>query len=344
MTRSGITYAEVALAAENIQLTGEKPTIEKVRAALGGTGSHSTIAKYLQNWRENSPIISSSPKTDGSPAVVQAAVQSVWQQLQTDAATKIKKLEEEIAAEKLLMQEKIKTAEENLMIEKEARLAIDTAFNGLSADHELLKLDLKSLNETHLILTEKYQAAIQLFEDAKINFKAQELLLRESNTHALKVLEEKLITQDNAHAALLSELKIMQETERHHLLVQLDEKRTLLQANDKIVKEKDDAVTHLQTKNADLKIALETSQIENELLKTEMQKNNGLWTYFNDKVVASQSLIAHCEALYDLKASLSQLITQTQTKIVETNNQCKQALLHSLEKEIRRSHESINAT
>lgn len=344
MTRLGITYAEVALAAENLQLSGEKPTIERIRRALGDTGSHSTIAKYLQSWRENSPALVSTVPADGSPAVVQAAVQSVWQQLQSDATSKIKKLEEDIAVERLLMQDKLKIGEENLLTEKKARLAIETAFNGLSAEHELLKLEMKSINDAHLILQEKYQSTQKALEEARHAFRAQELLLREAQVNALKVLEEKLITQDDAHAQLLSELKLKQEAERHQLLIVVDEKRTLLQANEKSLKEKEESMAILQSKNVDLKIALETSRIENATLQNTLQKANERWTYFNDKVVASKDLIANCKALHQLKESLSEMIAQTHIEWVASYHQCKQDLLRSLEKEIRRSYETSKAT
>ena len=50
MSRVGITFEEVATIAENISKNGEMPTIDKVRMALG-TGSFTTISKYLNSWR-----------------------------------------------------------------------------------------------------------------------------------------------------------------------------------------------------------------------------------------------------------------------------------------------------
>jgi hypothetical protein len=47
MSRLGVTYDDIAQSAETLLRKSEEPTIEKVRALLG-TGSNTTISKYLQ--------------------------------------------------------------------------------------------------------------------------------------------------------------------------------------------------------------------------------------------------------------------------------------------------------
>jgi len=51
MSRLGITYHEVAEAADCLIDQNENPTIDRVRASLGGTGSNTTISKHLHAWR-----------------------------------------------------------------------------------------------------------------------------------------------------------------------------------------------------------------------------------------------------------------------------------------------------
>jgi chromosome segregation ATPase len=50
MARPGITYEEVAAAADALVADGERPTINAVRDALG-TGSPNTIHRHLQAWK-----------------------------------------------------------------------------------------------------------------------------------------------------------------------------------------------------------------------------------------------------------------------------------------------------
>ncbi len=49
MARSGVTEAQVSKVADELLLTGERPTIERVRAVLG-TGSPNTLIKHLDAW------------------------------------------------------------------------------------------------------------------------------------------------------------------------------------------------------------------------------------------------------------------------------------------------------
>lgn len=51
MARIGITYTEVEQAASLLAADGKNPTVDAVRAALGGTGSKSTLAPMLKRWK-----------------------------------------------------------------------------------------------------------------------------------------------------------------------------------------------------------------------------------------------------------------------------------------------------
>ena len=52
MARPGITYSQVAQAAEALTATGASPTIAAIRESLGGTGSPNTIHKHLSIWKD----------------------------------------------------------------------------------------------------------------------------------------------------------------------------------------------------------------------------------------------------------------------------------------------------
>jgi colicin import membrane protein len=55
MSRPGITYDQVAHAADTLLAGGRNPTINGVRDALGDTGSPNTIHKHLTTWRSARP-------------------------------------------------------------------------------------------------------------------------------------------------------------------------------------------------------------------------------------------------------------------------------------------------
>jgi colicin import membrane protein len=57
MARIGITREQVFQAAEYIRDAGETPTIDRVRAQLGNTGSPNTIHKHLKLWKLSQPQV-----------------------------------------------------------------------------------------------------------------------------------------------------------------------------------------------------------------------------------------------------------------------------------------------
>lgn len=53
--RTGVTYEQVAAAADGLVGAGRNPSIAAVREALGNTGSPNTIHKHLSAWRDARP-------------------------------------------------------------------------------------------------------------------------------------------------------------------------------------------------------------------------------------------------------------------------------------------------
>ena len=90
MARTGISYSDVELIAEQLLQQEQVPTIEKIRNSLG-TGSNSTISKYLTEWknhrlRANANVL---PPLSTPSDPVNEAVKKVWQQLQADNTAKM---------------------------------------------------------------------------------------------------------------------------------------------------------------------------------------------------------------------------------------------------------------
>ncbi len=76
MSRTGIGYLDVLKIADKLQLEGKNPTIDSIREELG-TGSRTTIANYLKQWREK--------RIDGArgslPQSLSSQVENLYQKL-----------------------------------------------------------------------------------------------------------------------------------------------------------------------------------------------------------------------------------------------------------------------
>lgn len=84
MARAGILYSHVAQAASRLAAAGTNPTVDNVRAALGGTGSKSTIGPMLKQWKSEHQEAMAAAGA-GLPADLLQAVGNVYDRLQ-DAA------------------------------------------------------------------------------------------------------------------------------------------------------------------------------------------------------------------------------------------------------------------
>lgn len=93
MARPGITYQDVALAAQTLQTEQRALTIENLRHVLG-TGSHSTIAMHFRQWRtqqNDRPTLLSHEL----PPTLLATVKTLWTQLSHESDERIQTAQQE---------------------------------------------------------------------------------------------------------------------------------------------------------------------------------------------------------------------------------------------------------
>lgn len=81
MARPGVTPQQVFAAANQIAARGEQPTVEHTRHELGDTGSHSTVLRFLREWRETQRTATNRALTDIPEPLtktIDAAMREVW--------------------------------------------------------------------------------------------------------------------------------------------------------------------------------------------------------------------------------------------------------------------------
>lgn len=96
MARPGVTYTEVATAADRLISESQTPTIDRVREAVGG-GSKSTLAPLLKRWRATQ----ASPdkgKGVGLPTELLEAVKALYKQVEEGAEARISQAQQAFTA------------------------------------------------------------------------------------------------------------------------------------------------------------------------------------------------------------------------------------------------------
>lgn len=104
MGRLGVSYEEVAQAVQEVQGKGKSPTVDNVRLIIG-SGSKSTIARHLRDWRNQQGIARGS---DGAiPSELLGLVKGLWERLrdtveqkaydyQCESDAKIKQIQQQL--------------------------------------------------------------------------------------------------------------------------------------------------------------------------------------------------------------------------------------------------------
>ena len=88
MGRPGITYHDVANAAQQVTTADNNPTIESVRAILK-TGSSSTIAQHLRDWKAKQSDTFALASKEKIPEELVAALKGLWQKLVTESEEQV---------------------------------------------------------------------------------------------------------------------------------------------------------------------------------------------------------------------------------------------------------------
>lgn len=236
MTRLGIRSEEVESAAEKILADGQSPTIEKIRLALG-TGSNSTIAKYLHEWRSKRLMTSAqeSSRANNPPDPVHAAVNRVWEQIREETNTEIKAFREKAEAEIQLAKKErdnaIRARDQSIQDYEE----LQKQYHQVTADKELLILDSKSQKQEYRLLEERYQGLdnqyLLLQQQTNERIQALEAQHKKETDH----FQNEVRTNQAIYEKSLNEWVILHENERQRNIAEIDSFKVEQQKNKKIM-------------------------------------------------------------------------------------------------------------
>jgi len=278
MGRQGLTYEEVELVAEKLLQEGHSPTIEKVRYKLG-TGSNSTISRYLSDWKSHRLIASTNvlPALNTPPDPVNQAVSRVWQQLQEENEIKIKEIEaaakqkiDEVNAERLsAIDEKDRLAEDNQVLRnllKEARQQ--------NAELEKKQID---INQKYAAVEAKLSTLEGAYSDFKKMAEQSAAEVNDKHEEIANRLSQQLDTLEKNKNNVISEIKQRAEDNRHQYIAEIDAL--------KIEKER------LQKQNCDFEKAIA------ELAQSVNKQNDDFNKSVIDTKQIGESIISHVQRL-----------------------------------------------
>ena len=179
MGRTGIGAHAIHEAATKLQAKGRTPTVDGVRELLG-TGSKTTIAAYLRDWKAEQGA-----SLSNLPLGLQKAVSTLWESLQIHANERIDQYELQHKTEKIQWQAEMAhlRQEKNDLTNRLHQAEDDKILN--QQRYQALEEKHAKLHEEQTILHAQHQANCQLLE----NTKADKAKLHQLVTHIQNNLE-----------------------------------------------------------------------------------------------------------------------------------------------------------
>lgn len=318
MARTGIQFSDVENAAIELQGAGKAPTVDGIRNILG-TGSKSTISKYLRAWRAKQTEI------EGTlPHELAALVTGLWQKLHNDADERIDAVKaEHQEQQEALNQRHAALQQDQIELKKQLHEHEEVILTERSIKEKLTKqLQEKQLKEMQL--EEQTQSLIK-----QLNISQADNARLHQLTQSIQANLEHYQHETHQHQlkqSLQTEKQLgfyMQEitTLKQQLDAQCKQQKPLEQENEKL----STAKAQIENQNKDLQSQLKAVQ---QQLQDVKDNNNTLLERNN---VAQDTLRSTQTHLHTLSKAQQQLETQAAI-LLEKNQQLQKELSHAQDK------------
>ncbi len=262
MARGGVTYADIANAADTIKNKGQNPTVDRV-LNLMGTGSKSTIGPHLKAWKEANLEING---VSDLPTNLITAVRELHQRLQSEADTQVENVNQKMAIQKVQHSEDV---------------------DKLSKEITALTKLVKELQQNEVSLVE---------ENKGLNKDLEKTNLRITQLETKKDSDEKMIgelrkSRDKMH----HQLKLAHQQQEHYQLKIAEERAIERNESQAIKANLSDQISVLNRQITEANEHLSHSQKQTDALSIRLQSLGDLVHTLEREVVKKDSIISSLE-------------------------------------------------
>lgn len=319
MARVGISYQEVVNAIREMQGVNKNPTVDGIRAILQ-TGSKTTIARYLKEWRQSENIANNSA-ANALPEELLSLVKGLWQKIQNQADKQVQEIQNEYAVKEKALNEKLTIAyneikqyesqihnlEEHLHTQNNKNTGLMNSLQQtlneqtkLTERNDALKMRVEAANDEQAKLYEhlkQVQLNLEHYQQAEQQLKEKQLLqidnINSQHTNKVNKLENELFLAANKTQKLQVELDYLSQK-----IQEIQQQNSELEKNNKSLNSLKLEYTVLQANYANIEKQISDAKSQ---LGEYSQKNN--------------KLTIQCEQLLEQKNMLVTRLSQLEDKI-----------------------------
>ncbi len=315
MARSGVTYLEVAKAAQIIQQQGQNPTVDRVLTQLG-TGSKSTLGPLLKRWKSET---GGDTDTGGLPDEILIAVKAVHEHLQQIADDKIKHTEEVCA---LTVKEAQRTSEQ-LEVNNQT---LGRRLRAQQSKSDMLRTELEDVHIKMAKLEEALSHTTAQLSDTKIALQEQKQENQQIRAHfehyQTSVADDRQQAREQSHA-----IKVQLEARIQEHAQQLKHAATRYQQLDAEKHQSEQSLAQQREEYAQIKLQHQALELQVQHLKAEAKslEQEKIAAEKCEQTAAKQilKLTAAAQGLEQEVTRLSQQLseaTDTVTQLTDENN------------------------
>jgi chromosome segregation ATPase len=316
MSRLGVSFADVATAADELVQAGEQPTIEKIRYQLGSRGSFSTISRFLKDWRDGRLV--QKPTSVTPPDQVQAAVSAVWEKLHQETEARIEAVKAEASEQVVAARQEAENANAALAILKTEHETLKNQHHALSAQKELLAIDYKQAEINQQMLHERLEALELRYQEMKALHEQQLKRLEERNLAEIERLKAQADQEVKLARQLADTLKAHYEDARIDSMRQIDQLKV---ENKKC----DDVIKRFEGDNAGLKESLNAktdmyNQAIAQLADAQklIQIQQAQWDIWQDKRFVTEEVVTAFQLIPgEVTNKLQAVLTEQVKRVVD---------------------------
>lgn len=318
MARTGITYAEVDQAASNLAMDGKNPTVDAVRAALGGTGSKSTIAPMLKRWK-SAHLEQTLEQQSGLPAELLIVVKGLHEHVQQDANRQVQAAQ--AAAEAVVAECRQQLAEAHAATAdlSDKMHALESGLSQEKARHQQLEAAHHALQLTCASAEAQSAGLLQRLADRQGEVENLNRQLNQSRAQFEHY-------QEAAAMQRASERDEVQQR-NNRMEQELNELRRSLASQQKTLVQRETQLEQISTRNAGLEADLGTARQAYQVIQAERQQLA--------QEVAAQSVI--CSELRTQLMEITQSMIDARSELAVFQHQTPQ-LQASLLTQKNRAH------
>lgn len=282
MARGGVTYLDVAKAAEKLKNKGIVPTIDRVREILG-TGSKTTLAHNLKRWKSITPA---ETEYQTIPAELVQSVKNLHEQLTAHAQQKIEELKQRSQQEIAQLLQQNQQERENAGTLKRNILNLEANNNKLNKEIEALKKALANSEQINMDVTaEKNELATRLQEKSEqiIILKDQLKSVENNGEHYREMLKQQ---RDEEKTQFMRQIELLQQ-ENNSYRIKVAERNKQIEKFKQDHFELNSKIKYIE-KQYTSKVA-ENELLSNQLLTATTRQEELLKNFINSKNLTEQS-------------------------------------------------------